>query len=125
MVIQHYKNYPKTIPVFNREHNLHKFGYAVARTDTVVFDKACNMYRQYSKCNMQQVWFVTWMKDNAIYQVRKVLKDNCVLIAQLLMVVIRRKVETKKSFTNMITVVRLHLMSYVNLFEFIKDTYSA
>ena len=83
------------------------------------------MYRQYSKCNMQQVWFVTWMKDNAIYQVRKVLKDNCVLIAQLLMVVIRRKVETKKSFTNMITVVRLHLMSYVNLFEFIKDTYSA
>jgi len=49
----------------------------------------------------------------------------CVLIAQLLMVVIRKKAETKKSFANMITVVRLHLMSYVNLFEFIKDTYSA
>jgi hypothetical protein len=49
----------------------------------------------------------------------------CVLIAQLLMVVIRKKANTKKSFANMITVIRLHLMSYVNLFEFIKDTYTA
>ncbi|MEP6738527.1 MAG: transposase, partial [Chryseolinea sp.] len=49
----------------------------------------------------------------------------CVLIAQLLMVVIRKKAETKKSFANMITVIRLHLMSYVALFEFIKDSYKA
>ncbi len=49
----------------------------------------------------------------------------CVLIAQLLMVVIRKKSATKKSFANMITVIRLHLMSYVALFEFIKDTYKA
>jgi IS4 transposase len=49
----------------------------------------------------------------------------CVLIAQLLMVVIRKKAATKKSFANMITVIRLHLMSYVNLFDFIKDTYKA
>ena len=48
-----------------------------------------------------------------------------VLIAQLLMVVIRKKAATKKSFANMITVIRLHLMSYVELFEFIKDTYKA
>jgi len=47
----------------------------------------------------------------------------CVLIAQLLMVVIRKKAATKKSFANMITVIRLHLMSYVGLLEFIKDTY--
>jgi len=47
----------------------------------------------------------------------------CVLIAQLLMVVIRKKAATKKSFANMITVIRLHLMSYVDLFEFIKNTY--
>lgn len=49
----------------------------------------------------------------------------CVLIAQLLMVVIRKKADTKKSFANMITVIRLHLMSYVALFEFIKDSYKA
>lgn len=49
----------------------------------------------------------------------------CVLIAQLLMVVIRRKAATKKSFANMITVIRLHLMSYVELLEFVKDTYKA
>lgn len=47
----------------------------------------------------------------------------CVLIAQLLMVVIRKKAATKKSFANMITVIRLHLTSYVELFAFIKDTY--
>lgn len=49
----------------------------------------------------------------------------CVLIAQLLMVVIRKKAATKKSFSNMITVIRLHLMSYVELLHFIKDTYQA
>ena len=49
----------------------------------------------------------------------------CVLIAQLLMVILRKKAATKKSFANMITVIRLHLMSYVELFEFIKDTYKA
>ncbi len=49
----------------------------------------------------------------------------CVLIAQLLMVVIRKKADTKKSFANMITVIRLQLMSYVELLEFIKDTYKA
>jgi hypothetical protein len=49
----------------------------------------------------------------------------CVLMAQLLMVVLRKKSATKKSFANMITVIRLHLMSYVALLEFIKDTYKA
>ncbi|GAB3026274.1 hypothetical protein GCM10027051_33860 [Niabella terrae] len=46
----------------------------------------------------------------------------CVLIGQLLMVVIRKKAATKKSFAIMITVIRLHLMSYVDLFEFINNT---
>jgi hypothetical protein len=49
----------------------------------------------------------------------------CVLIAQLLMVVIRKKAATKKSFANMITVIRLHLTSYVGLLDFIRDTYKA
>ena len=42
---------------------------------------------------------------------------------QLLMVVIRKKSETRKTFTNMITLIRQHLMSYVSLMEFIKDKY--
>ncbi len=33
------------------------------------------------------------------------------------------KVGARKSFANMSTVIRLHLMSYVSLMEFIKDTY--
>jgi hypothetical protein len=188
----------------------------------IVFDKAYNLYSQFDKWTKKKVWFVTRMKDNAVFHVTKVLIDKtrkknakgvlkeqyitvgykntageiirvklrrivfkaddgktyvfltnnftlpvtqialiykmrwmieilfkqikqnfplryfwgesenaikmqvyCVLIAQLLMVVIRKKAATKKSFANMITVIRLHLMSYVELFEFIKDTYKA
>ena len=36
-----------------------------------------------------------------------------------------KKAATKKSFANMITVIRLHLTSYVELMAFIKDTYKA
>jgi len=48
-----------------------------------------------------------------------------VLIAQVLMVVIKKKSETKRSFTSILTVVRLHIMSYIELFDFLKDTYQA
>jgi len=188
----------------------------------IVFDKGYNLYRQFSKWSKDKVWFVTRMKDNAVFHVTKVITDKtrkkngkgvlkeqyitvgykgegnekerlklrritfktdddkvyvfitnnfilpakeisliykyrwmiellfkqikqnfplryfwgesanaiksqvyAVLIAQLLMVVIRKKAATKKSFANMITVIRLHLMSYVDLFEFIKNTYRA
>ncbi len=194
----------------------------LAPNSFIVFDKAYNLYRQFEKWTKQKVWFVTRMKDNAVFHVSKVLVDHtrkkkskgvvkeqlitigykntdgsetrlklrriifkgddgkqyvfltnnfvlvatqialiykyrwmiellfkqikqnfplryfwgesenaikmqvyCVLIAQLLMVVIRKKAATKKSFANMITVIRLHLMSYVELLEFIKDTYKA
>ncbi|OJU29112.1 MAG: hypothetical protein BGN92_11785 [Sphingobacteriales bacterium 41-5] len=189
----------------------------------LVFDKAYNVYHQFLKWTNQKIWFVTRMKDNAVFHVTKVLVDRtkkknakgvlkeqyitigvkqggsqpeqrlklkritfktedgkvyvfitnnfmlpasqiatiyknrwmiellfkqikqnfplryfwgnsvnaikmqvyCVLIAQLLMVVIRKKAVTKKSFANMITVMRLHLMSYVSLLDFIRDTYKA
>lgn len=187
----------------------------------IVFDKGYNLYPQYAKWTEQKVWFVTRLKDNAVYHVTKVISDRtkknkpkgvlkeqyitagyknedekhrlklrriefkahdgkiyvfitnnfilpaqeialiyknrwmiellfkqlkqnfplnyfwgenqnaikmqvyCVLIAQLIMVVIRKKAKTKKSFANMITVIRLHLMSYVELLAFIKDTYKA
>lgn len=188
----------------------------------IVFDKAYNLYNQFDKWTKQKIWFITRMKDNAIYHVTKVLLDRtkkkkakdvvkeqlvsivykdgqgnetrmklrritfiaqdrktyifltnnlsleasqialiyknrwmiellfkqikqnfplkyfwgdsenaikmqvyCVLIAQLLMVVIRKKAATKKSFANMITVIRLHLMSYIGLYAFIKDSYKA
>ena len=188
----------------------------------IVFDKGYNLYQQFARWSKEQVWFVTRMKENAVYHVTKVITDNtkkkkakgilkeqyitvgykgqdhekerlkmrritfkaddgkiyvfisnnfnlpakeialiykyrwmiellfkqikqnfplryfwgesinaiksqvyAVLIAQLLMVVIRKKSQTKKSFSNMITVIRLHLMSYVELFEFIKNTYKA
>jgi hypothetical protein len=45
-----------------------------------------------------------------------------VLIAELQMVAISKKL-TKKFFANMTTVIRLHLMSDVEPFEFFHDTY--
>lgn len=206
-----------------KEHD-RKFLYHLnlASKSWIVFDKGYNLYSQFDKWTKQKVWFVTRMKDNAVFHVTKVMTDNskklkakgvlkeqyvtigykdsdnqvqrlklrritykaedgkiyiyltnnfilpcnqialiyknrwmiellfkqikqnfplryfwgesenaikiqvyCVLIAQLLMVVIRKKAMTKKSFANMITVIRLHLMSYVELFAFIKDTYKA
>jgi hypothetical protein len=188
----------------------------------LVFDKAYTDYRQFAKWTSQKVWFVTRMRENAVFHVTKVLVDKtrkhrangvlkeqlvtvgvkengmvverlklrrilyktpegklytyatnnltlpatqianiyksrwmiellfkqikqnfplryfwgespnaikmqvyCVLIAQLLMVVIRKNASTKKSFANMITVIRLHLTSYVGLLDFIRDTYKA
>lgn len=188
----------------------------------IVFDKAYNYYRQFAKWEREKIWFVTRMKDNALYEVIQVLSDKtrqkdtsgvikeelilltykdyqgyeqtlqlrrityqdekgrvyhfitnhpkisskqvaliykyrwqiellfkqlkqnfplryfwgdsenairiqiyCVLIAQLLMVVIKKISQTKKSFANIVTVIRLHLMSYVEIFAFLKDTYKA
>ena len=194
-----------------REHD-RKFLYQLdlPANSWLVFDKAYNAYNQFLKWSTQKIWFVTRMKENAVFHVTKVLVDKtkkknakgvlkeqyitigvknngiqtdrlklrritfkadegkvyvfitnnftlpatqiatiyknrwmiellfkqikqnfplryfwgnsvnaiktqvyCVLIAQLLMVVIRKKAATKKSFANMITVIRLHLMSYV------------
>lgn len=206
-----------------REHD-RKFLYhlKLPANSWLVFDKAYNVYQQFTKWTAQKVWFVTRMRENAGFHVNKVIVDRtrqlkakgvlkeqyitvplrkngavierlklrrivfqsdndnvyvfmtnnftlpatqiatiyknrwmiellfkqikqnfplryfwgessnaikmqvyCVLIAQLLMVVIRKKAVTKKSFSNMITVIRLHLMSYVELLYFIKDTYKA
>jgi hypothetical protein len=188
----------------------------------LVFDKAYNYYRQFAQWTQKNIWFVTRMKDNAVYRVTKIISNQtskknakgvikeesillnykdyqgnkqmillrritykdeqgriyyfitnnlsisasqvaliykcrwqiellfkqikqnfplnyfwgesenairiqiyCVLIAQLLLVVIKKKALSKKAFSNMVTVIRLHLMSYVELFSFLKDTYKA
>jgi hypothetical protein len=206
-----------------REHDRKFLFHLKLQTNSwLVFDKGYNPFGQFAKWTKQQIWFVTRMREKAVFHVNKVISDKtgkknptgvlkeqyitvaynneegltlrlklrritfkstdgkiyifmtndftlppaqialiyknrwmiellfkqikqnfplryfwgesenaikiqvyCVLIAQLLMVVIRKKAATKKSFANMITVIRLHLMSYVDLFEFIKDTYTA
>jgi hypothetical protein len=198
-----------------------KFLYSInlAENSFVVFDRAYVQYKQFAKWSNEKIWFVTRLKTNAKYHVKKVLTDNSkkqkrkgvikeqlisvgyidngeeqrlelrrveylaadgrlyvfvtnnmtlkalevaniykyrwmiellfkqikqnfplryfwgesenaikmqvymVLIAQLLTVVVRKKSESKKSFANVITLIRLHLMSYVNLEEFINNAY--
>jgi hypothetical protein len=44
----------------------------------VVFDKAYNHYKLFAKWTENQIWFVTRMKDNAVYEVEKVVSENIV-----------------------------------------------
>ena len=44
----------------------------------VVFDKAYNHYKLFSKWTEKQVWFVTRMKENALYEVMKVVSENTI-----------------------------------------------
>ena len=43
------------------------------------------------------------------------------LIVQLLMLVIKKQAERNWSFSNLIAVVRFHLMTYIDLFKFLKN----
>lgn len=43
------------------------------------------------------------------------------LIVQLLLLVIQRKAERKWAYGNMVSVIRYHLMTYINLFKFLKN----
>ena len=45
----------------------------------------------------------------------------CGLIIQLLMLVVQRKVKRKWAYSNMVSMVRFHLMTYINLFKFLED----
>ena len=44
----------------------------------VVFDKAYNHYKLFAKWTEKQIWFVTRMKDNAVYQVEQVVCENAI-----------------------------------------------
>lgn len=45
----------------------------------------------------------------------------CALIADLLLQVVRRQVKRKWAFSNIVSLIRLHLFNYLNLFTFLED----
>jgi hypothetical protein len=44
----------------------------------VVFDRAYNHYKLFAKWTENQIWFVTRMKDNAVYEVVKTVSENTI-----------------------------------------------
>jgi hypothetical protein len=44
----------------------------------------------------------------------------CALIADLLLQIVRRQVQRKWSFSNLVSIIRLHLFNYLNLFSFLE-----
>ena len=42
----------------------------------VVFDKAYNHYKLFARWTEKQIWFVTRMKDNALFEVVKTISEN-------------------------------------------------
>ncbi len=45
----------------------------------------------------------------------------CGLIIQLLMLVVQRRISKKWAFSNMVSMIRLYLMSYIDVFKFLND----
>jgi len=45
----------------------------------------------------------------------------CGLIIQLLMLVVQRKTKRKWAYSNMVSMVRFHLMTYIDLFKFLEN----
>jgi len=43
------------------------------------------------------------------------------LIVQLIMLVIQRKIKRKWAYSNMISIMRFHLLTYINLFKFLEN----
>lgn len=46
------------------------------------------------------------------------------LIIQLIMLVIQRKAQRKWAYSNMMSIIRYHLMTYIDLFKFLKNPHS-
>lgn len=46
---------------------------------------------------------------------------GCGLFIQLLMLVIQRKTKRKWAFSNMVSMIRFHLMTCIDLFKFLED----
>lgn len=49
----------------------------------------------------------------------------CTLIANLLIMVLKQLSKTKKAFSNIVAVIRMHLLSYINVFLFLRDSIKA
>lgn len=67
--------------LFNRKFTLlndRRFVYQISLTANsfLVFDNASNLYSQFKKWIKQKIWFVTRMKENAVYQITKVPVDS-------------------------------------------------
>jgi hypothetical protein len=45
----------------------------------VVFDRAYNHYKLFAKWTEKQIWFVTRMKDNAVYEIVEIISENTLI----------------------------------------------
>jgi hypothetical protein len=196
-------------------------GIVLPKGSYIVFDKAYNKYKLFAEWTLKSLYFVTRMKDNAIYTVLEIIMDKtgkvetgvikeeiielsykegkemktlklrritykdekiskplvfltnifdlpneeialiyknrwqiellfkkikqnfqlkyfigdtenaikiqiwCTLIAHLLMSIIKKASKTNKAFSTVVTIIRLHLMSYVDLVSFLKNAMKA
>ena len=51
---------------------------SLPKNSFIVFDKAYNIYNQFAKWNKENIYFVTRIKDNAIYRVNKILINRTI-----------------------------------------------
>jgi hypothetical protein len=122
-------------------HNFHDKITKVEARRIVYYDKVSDRQFEFLSNNLElspltiaQIYKQRWqievlfkrIKQN--YPLRNFLGDNenaikiqiwCALIADLLLKVIHRRTQKKWSFANLASMIRLHLMTYINLFKFL------
>src|SRR6186713_1382410 len=83
--------------------------------DSIKNDGVSNYYSNASKQNMPLQYFLG-DNQNAIR-----IQIWCALIADLLLQVVRQQVKRKWAFSNIVSLIRLHLFNYLNLFTFLEN----
>ena len=87
-------------------------------------DKICDIYKQ----RWQIETMFKRLKQN--FPLKYFLGDNqnaieiriwCGLIIQLLMLVVQKRTKRRWAYSNMVSMIRLHLMSYINMFSFMEN----
>jgi len=78
----------------------------VPKYSMLVFDKAYNYYEQFAKWTDETIYFVTRQKSNAGYRVT----------------VLQQKANVKKAFSTVATMVKIHLVSMLDVYEWLQIT---
>ena len=108
------------------DHTFLKEVHRLPKDSIITFDKGYVDYAQYEKFTLASIWYVTRLKDNAIYEARLEydIPDEAdsgenaieiqiwtVMLANLLITLVKSKIKRKRAFSNMVSLIRQQLMN--------------
>jgi hypothetical protein len=102
----------------------------LAAGSIITFDKVYVDYAQYEAFTKNSIWYVTRLKDNAVYNAREEfdIPEDAIeiqiwtaMLANLLITLVKSKVKRSWAFSNMASLIRQQLMNYINIYYFLED----